>query len=604
MDASTGKYRPRVLVVDDDLTVRLLVREALEQSGFLVDEAENGNAALALFIRRRPDIVLLDVLMPELDGFQTCKALRRMPEGEHTPVLMMTGLDDVSSINRAFDVGATDFITKPMNYLILGYRVRYMLRTMQAFEGLRKSKEKIRHLAYYDSLTRLPNRRLFQDRLLHAVESARRNQQLVGVLFIDLDNFKRINDTFGHSAGDKLLKAVSRRLVHCLRKSDSIGRRAGDGPVAVARLGGDEFTVLLTHLDRIQDAARVARRILNALASPFLFDEEEVVITPSIGIAVYPFDGEDIEDLVKNADTAMFHAKDEGRNNYQFYTAAMNATAFERLSLENSLRKALEREELQVYYQPKLDLRTDRILGVEALLRWNHPEMGLVSPADFIPLAEETGLIVPIGEWVLRDVCRQMREWLDAGQPQLRVAVNISARQFKQRGLDNVVAGALEHCNIDPRWLEIELTESVVMEDIRASTEIFRRFREMGVRVSMDDFGTGYSSLSVLKRLPIDNLKIDQSFVRDITTDPDDAAIVSAIITLAHSLRLRVIGEGVETAEQMDYLRANGCDEIQGYYIARPTGADTLAWWLREREKSAAIDDVSQRLSASLARCL
>lgn len=571
---------PLILVVDDDPMIRVLVSEALKQIGFAVEEAENGREALDFLQCGQPDVVLLDVLMPEMDGFHTCQALRALPQGKHVPVLMMTGLDDMASIDHAFEMGATDFITKPLNYAILGHRVRYLLRTMQAFESVRKSRKEIHHLAFYDPLTNLPNRRLFGDRLQQAIESARRNNHLMGILFIDIDNFKRINDSFGHSVGDKLLRTVSSQLVSCLRCSDSVSRVLDEEQISVSRLGGDEFTVLLTHLAKAEDAARVAKRIIDAVSVPLLLGDEEVVVTPSIGISVFPYDGDGVEDLVKSADTAMFHAKENGKNNYQFYTNSMSTSAFERLSMENALRKALGNDEFELHYQPKIDLASNRVIGLEALIRWNHSEMGLVSPADFIPLAEETSLIVPIGEWVLHTVCAQISKWRQTGLDSLRVAVNLSACQFRQTMLTQLVRRILDNTGVAPQLLEIELTESVIMDDIQTSSMVLRDLKTMGIHISMDDFGTGYSSLSMLKRLPLDSLKIDGSFVRDITTDTDDAAIVAAVISLAHSLRLRVIAEGVETGEQLDFLCKRGCDEVQGYLYTRPLPAADIETWL------------------------
>ena len=585
VDSRTVSETSLVLVVDDDPMVRMLVVESLQQIGFTVEEAENGAEAMEFMHRCEPDVVLLDVLMPKMDGFQTCQAIRALPQGKHVPIMMMTGLDDIDSIDHAFEMGATDFTTKPLNYAILGHRVRYLLRTMQAFESVRKSKKEIHHLAFYDALTNLPNRRLFSDRLQQAVESARRNNHLMAILFIDVDNFKRINDSFGHSIGDKLLRTVACQLVTSLRSCDSVTREHDEEQVSVSRLGGDEFTVLLTHVKKAEDAARVAKRIIDAVSVPFLLGDEEVVVTPSIGISVFPYDGDDVEELVKNADTAMFHAKEKGRNNYQFYTNSMSATTFERLSMENALRRALERKEFQLYYQPKIELETNRAIGLEALLRWNHPDMGMVSPLDFIPLAEESGLIVPIGEWVLRTACEQMRYWQNSGMEPLRVAVNLSACQLRQAMLTQLVRRILDETGIAPRWLELELTESVIMDDIQNSSVVLRELKNMGVHISMDDFGTGYSSLSLLKRLPLDTLKIDQSFVRDITTDPDDAAIVDAIISLAHNLRHRVIAEGVESQEQLDYLRSRRCDEVQGFLYSKPQPADLIAPWISEFNK-------------------
>ena len=589
---------PLVLVVDDDPMIRVLVTEALQQIGFAVEEAENGRAALKFLERCHPDVILLDVLMPEMDGFQTCQALRALPQGRHVPVLMMTGLDDIASIDHAFEAGATDFITKPLNYTILGHRVRYLRRTMQAFESVRKSKREIHHLAFYDALTNLPNRRLFADRLQQAVESARRNDHLMGILFIDIDNFKRINDSFGHSIGDRLLRTVAGQLLACLRRSDAVGREFNEDYFSVARLGGDEFTVLLTSLEKAEDAARVAKRIIDAVSVPFILGDEEIVVTPSIGISVFPYDGDSVEELVKNADTAMFHAKETGKNNYQFYTNSMSATAFERLSMENALRKGLGNNEFEMYYQPKIALLNNRATGLEALVRWHHPDMGLVLPSEFIPLAEETGLIVPLGEWVLKTVCTQIKNWHSAGLDVMRVAVNLSACQFRQTMLSQQVRRILHETGIAPEWLELELTESVIMDDIQTSSTVLRQLKAMGVHISMDDFGTGYSSLSLLKRLPLDALKIDQSFVHDITTDADDAAIVDAVISLAHSLRMRVIAEGVETGEQLDFLRSRGCDEVQGYLYSRPLQAAGITAWLHDFNAAATVDCRVESLTA------
>ncbi|MGB5605739.1 MAG: EAL domain-containing protein, partial [Gammaproteobacteria bacterium] len=572
---SAGAEIPLVLVVDDDPMIRMLVTRSLHKKGFAVTEAADGNAALAVLDNCQPDVILMDVLMPGMDGFQACEELRKTSQGEHVPVMMMTGLNDIGSIDHAFKVGATDFITKPLNFTILGYRIQYMLRTMEMFRNLRKSQAEVRHLAYYDSLTNLPNRRMFHDRLEQAVELGRRHEQLTGVLFIDVDNFKRINDSYGHTLGDKLLVTVASQLVNCLRISDSVGHQGREErrEVSVARLGGDEFTVLLTNLERAEDAARVAKRVIDAIAVPFMLGSEEIVVTASIGIAVSPYDGDDVEELLKNADTAMFHAKEQGRNNYQFYTTSLGKLTSRRLSMESALRRALVQDEFKVYYQPKIDLKTCRASGLEALIRWDNPEMGMVSPADFIPLAEETDLIVPIGEWVLSTVCSQMRAWRDAGMEPLRVAVNLSARQFRQEDLKAKITAFLQHSGIESEWLELELTETAVMQDIQASSVLLNDLRKMGVKISMDDFGTGYSSLSMLKRLPLDTLKIDQSFVREVTEEQDNAAIVNAVITLGQSLRFRVVAEGVETQEQLELLQGLGCDEVQGYLFSRPLPA-------------------------------
>ena len=424
----------------------------------------------------------------------------------------------------------------------------------------------LHHLSYYDALTELPNRLLLEDRLFQALATASSNNSLVAVLHLDLDRFKTINDTLGHPFGDKLLQAVAERLTGNIRGSDTL-----------ARFSGDEFAVVLTDVGSQENAALVARKILDALARPFDLDGHEVFITPSIGIAFYPIDAANKDDLIRNADTAMSHAKAQGGNGYRFYGAEMNAMVSQRLALETSLRYALERNEFLLYYQPQVNLHSGKIIGMEALLRWQHPERGLVSPAEFIPLLEETGLIVPVGEWVLRTACAQNRAWQNAGLPPMRMAVNLSAHQFRQADLTEMVCQALQDSGLEPELLELEVTESIMIQDLQTTITTLNQLHVIGIQISIDDFGTGYSSLSYLKRLPISKIKIDQSFVRDICADPDDAAIADAVISLGHSLKMQVIAEGVETAEQLDYLRAHGCDEMQGYYFSHPLPAEAFA---------------------------
>jgi diguanylate cyclase (GGDEF)-like protein/PAS domain S-box-containing protein len=427
----------------------------------------------------------------------------------------------------------------------------------------KQAEEQIKHIAYQDALTGLPNRRLFSDRLQMAVAQAHRLGQRLAVLFLDLDRFKVINDSLGHTIGDQLLQAVAERLLASVREGDT-----------VARLGGDEFTLIFPGMARAVDVAKVADKILEALRQPFRLGERELFVTGSIGISLYPEDGDDPEALVKNADTAMYRAKDQGRDTYQLYTRAMNATALERLAMENSLRRALAHNELLLHYQPLLDLETGRVPCVEALLRWRHPELGLVPPSEFIPLAELTGLIFPISPWVLRTACAQVKAWHERGHTNLSVSVNLTARQFQQPDLVAQVTRVLEESGLPARFLDLELTESNAMQNAEATVEILRQLKALGVRISIDDFGTGYSSLSYLRRLPIDTLKIDQSFVRDITTDPDDAAIVTAVLAMARSLKLAVVAEGVESEEQLAFLAARSCDRMQGYLFSRPLPAD------------------------------
>ncbi len=448
--------------------------------------------------------------------------------------------------------------------------------------ALKETESKLEYLAHHDALTGLPNRLLLNDRLAHAIKRAARGKNQVAVLFLDLDRFKTINDSMGHPQGDRLLQLVATRLSKSLRAEDTI-----------ARLGGDEFVLVIEELKSRQDVALVAENILALFGRPFQLDEREVFIDASIGIGIYPEDGADSDTLLRNADAAMYRAKSEGRNTYQFYIEALTAEALERLTLESSLRRALERDEFRLFYQPQFSLVDGALVGAEALIRWFHPEMGLVSPAKFIPLAEETGLIVPIGEWVLQEACSQQRSWQQAGWPPLKIAVNLSARQFHKPGLVKVIANILEKTGIEPAWLELELTESIIMRDAEATIRLLKELHQMGLEISIDDFGTGYSSLSYMKRFPIHKLKIDQSFVRDISTDKDDAEIVASIIALAQSMNLRVIAEGVETEEQLRYLVARGCHEAQGYHYSRPVPPEEIEQFFTEASLSAAKDPSS-----------
>ncbi|MDP1652996.1 MAG: EAL domain-containing protein [Rhodocyclaceae bacterium] len=435
----------------------------------------------------------------------------------------------------------------------------------------RANAERIHQLAWFDKLTGLPNRALLMDRLGQATATALRDGKMLGTLFLDLDQFKTINDSLGHAIGDRMLQQVAERLSDCVRASDTVGR-----------LGGDEFVIVMPNIRAPADAALLAEKILAAVARPYLIDGRELHITPSIGIAVCPDDGCDAEALIQHADAAMYLAKEQGRNNYQYFTTALNARAVERLSLENALRGALERCELTLHYQPQVDLASGAIVGVEALLRWHHPALGQVPPDRFIPVAEDSGLINPIGAWVLKEACRQAQAWQAAGLPRIIMAVNVSGVQFRQTDLAETIAKTLAESGLPAADLEIEMTESVLMHGADAAVEVLRQIKALGVQVAIDDFGTGYSSLGYLKRFPIDKLKIDRSFVRDITTDPDDAAIASAIIAMAHRLRLKVIAEGVETLAQLHFLCQEGCDEAQGYHYSKPLPADDVERLLRE----------------------
>jgi diguanylate cyclase (GGDEF)-like protein len=433
-------------------------------------------------------------------------------------------------------------------------------------EEVQTTKIQLEHLVHHDALTNLPNRVLLQDRLGQAIELARRQGRRLAVMFMDLDQFKHVNDSLGHAVGDQLLQSVAQRLVGCVRQSDTVSRQ-----------GGDEFVLLLPVIEHAEDAARSAQKVLAALGPPHHIDHNDLHIGASIGISIYPDDGQDAETLIKCADSAMYHAKENGRNNYKFFEQSMNVRAVERQSIEACLRRALERQEFVLHYQPKVNLHSGTIVGVEALIRWEHPQRGLLSPAQFVPIAEDSGLILPIGRWVLREACRQARAWQDAGLPPITVAINTSAPEFRAEDFFENLRSTLEETHLEPRYLELELTESVLMRDAESTDSVLHALAYLGVKLSIDDFGTGYSSLSYLRKYPIDTLKIDQSFVNRMTDHPDDAAIVTAVISMAKALRLHVIAEGVETSDQVAFLLDQHCDEGQGYFFGRPVAAEALA---------------------------
>lgn len=451
----------------------------------------------------------------------------------------------------------------------------------------KKSEAKIVRLAYQDTLTGLPNRYLLKDRLTQAIESAKKYNRQMAILFLDLDAFKRINDMLGHDIGDKLLQQIAKRLLKYIRTSDTVARAKGDDiRNTVARLGGDEFTLLLSEIKHIQDVAKVAQRILDLFSKSFKVQGHEIFVSFSIGIAVFPHNGENTTTLLKNADAAMYNAKKNGRNNFQFYTESLNVITAERFSIENQLRKALDNRELQLFYQPQLDIEAKQIIGVEALLRWAHPEKGLLSAASFIPLAEETGLILTIGEWVLQAACHHNKSLQKSGYKPMRVAVNISGLQFRQKSFLKTVQQALNSTALDPCYLELELTESILMDTADQAITCLKELKSMGVRIAIDDFGTGYSSLNYLHRFPIDTLKIDKSFVRDMSINPEDNAIITAIVSLARNLNLQVIAEGVETTHQLLSLYHLGNTLMQGDLMSPPLPADSLIQLLRKEDKA------------------
>lgn len=448
-------------------------------------------------------------------------------------------------------------------------RIRSILAVVRDISERADAESQVHYLAHYDLLTGLPNRALFRDRLLQAMAQAKRSDTLIAVMFLDIDQFKDVNDTLGHAVGDQLLKEIARRIRSCMREYDT-----------VARFGGDEFGIIQTDVQTVEAAADLAERILALLGEPFHIEGHEIHSGASVGMTIYPFDDAKADGLLKNADMAMYKAKREGRNRFQFYVAELNEIVQRRAALERDLRIALQKQQFRLHYQPQLDLATGRIVGVEALLRWRHPDRGEISPAEFIPVAESSGLIMPIGDWVLRTACREARAWQDAGLPPVRVAINLSAVQFRHRNLLDTVTSALTESGLEPCWLEVELTESLIMRDVRATIDTLRHLHELGVQIAVDDFGTGYSSLSYLTRFPVSKIKLDQSFVRDVDKR-DGAAIARTVIALGHSLNMKVMAEGVETEYQLRFLREHACNEVQGYYFSRPMSAGAIQRLLR-----------------------
>ncbi|WP_321394217.1 EAL domain-containing protein [uncultured Desulfuromusa sp.] len=574
----TNLNAPLILIVDDEIASRLLMCASLKKAGFRVAEAEDGLMAVKEFESLQPDAVLLDVMMPKLDGFDTCRAIRKLKGGENTPILMVTGLDDIEAINKAFNSGATDFITKPINWTVLNFRIKYMLRASDAFYDVINKQKQIQKLAFFDHLTGLANRSMFKDTLEIALAESAKEESQLAVLFMDLDRFKTINDTLGHHVGDYLLKGVAERISYCIREADVFSRlNHRNTKHYVSRLGGDEFTIMLPRLKNPEDAGLVARRIKERLADPFLIDNTEIYISTSIGISIFPLDGTDAEVLMKHADLAMYHAKEKGKNNFQFYKKALNVKARERLDFENTVRKAVKQEQFELYYQPQIDLNTGSIIGAEALTRWNHPQHGAISPAKFIPAIEELGLIVPFTDWVIRQVGKDRLAMVDLGVEVERIAINISSKQFTQQKIPQKINDALQPFGLNPQFLELELTESVLAHQDKETLAILSQIKEMGMSISVDDFGTGYSSMVYLKSLPIDVVKIDRFFIKDLLVSRKDAAIVKAIISMAHSMEMKVIAEGIEKHEQYEVLKTMGCDYGQGFLFSAAITQDEFS---------------------------
>jgi diguanylate cyclase (GGDEF)-like protein/PAS domain S-box-containing protein len=805
------KIRPLILIVDDDPLIRVTYQDALKEDGFLTDTAPNGETAISSFMAQQPDLIILDQFMPGKDGITTCQELRAFPEGKYIPILMATGANDPDLIHRAFEVGATDFIVKPVKLELLAHRVRYMLRASQSMKKLAESEErlasaqriaklgnwelnpltgifwgseemlrilgmaesspnfsfesflftvdpsdrhlvasnlanvfkhkstccfefrikrtdntlhavrmqgradtaisgkiprilgtlldvteirqvednlrmlkeavdclpvgitlsdisgkiiysnpaeaeihgykpeelvgkeasqfapqclrkpftmeeinnmgllkreslnvrkngeefpvqltslavrssegrclgivttceditsrkeaekKIHRLAYYDPLTGLPNRGMLIDRLHQALAFAHREERQVCLVFLDLDNFKEVNDTYGHDFGDKLLREVSERLNGTMREADTL-----------ARLGGDEFVIVLSSVNSHESTAAAAQRLMSVFAHPFIIDARKIYCSVSIGIAIYPDDGVDTESLLKCADAAMYHAKEEGKAQYRFFSVEMNQKIMQRVSLEKSLRQGLERQEFFVNYQPQWDLKTSTMVGVEVLLRWQSADFGLMPPSEFIALTENSGLIFDLGQWVLRTACIQAKNWALEGHKNFKVAVNISGKQLKQPDFIEMISSVIRESGVDPEVLELEFTESVIMEEADKTIDTLRSLKKLGVLLSIDNFGTGYSSLNYLKHFPIDRIKIDRSFVADLDRNDDNAALVKATISMGHSLNRKVLAEGVENSDQLRFLTLHGCDEVQGFYLAMPMTAEDISGCLKD----------------------
>jgi diguanylate cyclase (GGDEF)-like protein len=560
---------PKVLIIEDDQAVRNVMAAGLQMHDYVVLQAENGQQGQTFLHEEEPDIVLLDLRLPDADGIDILRIIKQsFPQ---MPVIIVSGQGTMEDAIQAMRLGASDYITKPITQITLIEKSisQALLHTAMAQEQqktqakLIEKESRIHHLAHHDPLTNLPNRVLFHDRLEQMMIKAHRTSRQVALLFLDLDRFQQVNKTLGHDTGDQLLKIVANRLQSAIRKSDT-----------VVRMGGDEFAVILDDIKNQQDVSFVAGKILQSLAEVITVGEYELYTTTSIGISLFPDDSEEVEGLMRCAETAMYRVKDGGKNSYQYYTANMNTRALEFLLLEAGLRKALEQNELVLFYQPQFDLVTRELIGMEALLRWKHPERGMVSPADFIPLAEETGLIIPIGEWVMRAACKQNKAWQEAGYKPVRMAVNLSGRQFRLDNITETVAQILDETKLDPRHMELEFTESIIMRRVESTITKLEQLKQMGVMLAIDDFGTGYSSLSYLKMFPIDKLKIDRSFIKNIDTDENDAMIANSIIALAHSMKLEVVAEGVEEERQLQLLQERGCDAMQGFLLGRPVPAE------------------------------
>jgi diguanylate cyclase len=554
----------KILVIEDEEFVRENIVELLDAEGFEVFGADNGYCGLDLARIKVPDLILCDVMMPGLDGFGVLEMLRKDAVLSAIPFVFLTAKAAKSDFRQGMELGADDYLTKPFTRTELLGAITTRLQKQATVEKryhveLQQAKSQLNYLIHNDSLTKLPNRLSLQEQFKQIEQNSLNAQQLVTVLCIGLDRFNQVNDNLGHTVGDLLLQAVAERLSSCIGSENT-----------VARLNADQFVVVLSTIQHRKEAANFAQVILNKLSEIFRLAHQEIFITASLGIALYPRDGKEIEQLLNHAHTAMLKAKQQGGDQFEFYTAAYNIGSSDRLALQTSLRYALERQELEVYYQPQVDLQTGEIFGAEALVRWHHPDRGLISPNKFIPIAEETGLIIAMGEWVLHTACKQVKIWQNSGFPTLQIAVNLSSRQFSQLDLRQQLVQILIKTGIDPRYIELELTESMLAQNTEVAIRRLNALKAIGVKIAIDDFGTGYSSLSYLQQFPFDVLKIDRCFIRNITENANNAAITQAIIAMAKSLNLKLIAEGVETAAELSFVCQHQCDGMQGYLFSRP----------------------------------
>lgn len=549
-----------LLVEDNPGDVRLLEELFKDVNNFPVEirNAARLGVAFANLRQESFDIILLDLTLPDSKGLETLTSM--LENAPDLPIILLTGMHDESLGIEALKQGAQDYLLKgEVDSNLIVRSIRYAIERKHLLVEMEKAREFEQHLAYHDVLTNLPNRLLFFDRLKQALTHTKRYSGFLAVLFLDLDGFKSINDTMGHVTGDRLLQLVAQRLKKCTRESDTI-----------ARLGGDEFTILLKGVKNTEDVTTVAQKIQKSITKPFAINNRDFYVTSSIGVSIYPFDGDDAETLLQKADFAMYKAKSSGKNNYHLFNDSNDSSAAKRLTMETELRNAIENDDLVVHYQPQVNLLTGKMIGGEALIRWQHPSKGLIMPMHFIPLAEESGLIVSLGEWILGKACHHNKIWQDAGCEILPISINLSARQFREIRLPDTISDMLEKTALPPHSLMLEITESNAMQDVDFTIETLQKLKNLGVKIALDDFGAGYSSLNYLRRFPVDLLKIDKSFVDEVPAEQDDASIIAAIVALARTLGLQVIAEGVEEKEQIDFLRSIHCNYIQGYFYSRP----------------------------------